>query len=362
MLTFTDTYCYTPQHNELQFWEENYLLFDIETTGLSAKYNTIYMIGCAYHHGTQITLLQYFAENSSQEAEILDAFFELAQNFQGLLSFNGIRFDENFIRERCQKLHISSDALPANHFDIYKACRNMKSVLQLPSYRQKAIESFLGIHRMDRYSGGELISVYESYTKEPNEDALSFLKLHNYEDVAGMVEILPILAYTQLKNATFSISDVTVVDYTDYTKKTQEELQFHGTISFTLPAPLRLHNDYYYMVLENNTIRGSIFLLQEKMYHFLSNPKDYYYLPGEDMVVPKALATHIDSSQKQKATAANCYIAKDDRYLFVPEALTCSDDIYFFRRTYKAKENFIPYQASSIDTTFLSQYIKSLLQ
>ena len=116
------------------------------------------------------------------------------------------------------------------------------------------------------------------------------------------------------------------------------------------------------MVLENNTIRGSIFLLQEKMYHFLSNPKDYYYLLGEDMVIPKELATHIDSSQKQKATAANCYIAKDDRYLFVPEALTCSDDIYFFRRTYRAKENFIPYQTSSIDTAFLSQYIKSLLQ
>ena len=50
MLTFTDTYyLYAAAINELDFWQEDQLLFDIETTGLSAKYNTIYLIGCAYH-------------------------------------------------------------------------------------------------------------------------------------------------------------------------------------------------------------------------------------------------------------------------------------------------------------------------
>ena len=44
MLTFTDTYTYTPRYQELDFWQEDQLLFDIETTGLSAKYNTIYYL------------------------------------------------------------------------------------------------------------------------------------------------------------------------------------------------------------------------------------------------------------------------------------------------------------------------------
>ena len=99
MLTFTDTYTYTPRYQELDFWQEDQLLFDIETTGLSAKYNTIYLIGCAYHKGSEITLLQYLAETPAEESEVLEAFLELCKDFQGLLSFNGIRFDERFILE-----------------------------------------------------------------------------------------------------------------------------------------------------------------------------------------------------------------------------------------------------------------------
>ena len=71
MLTFTDTYTYTPRYQELDFWLEDQLLFDIETTGLSAKYNTIYLIGCAYHKGSEITLLQYLAETPAEESEVL---------------------------------------------------------------------------------------------------------------------------------------------------------------------------------------------------------------------------------------------------------------------------------------------------
>ena len=37
MLTFTDTYTYTPRYQELDLWQEDQLLFDIETTGLSDR-------------------------------------------------------------------------------------------------------------------------------------------------------------------------------------------------------------------------------------------------------------------------------------------------------------------------------------
>ena len=82
MLTFTDTYTYTPRYQELDFWQEDQLLFDIETTGLSAKYNTIYLIGCAYHKGRKITLLQYLAETPAEEpfwncVKIFKVFFPL---------------------------------------------------------------------------------------------------------------------------------------------------------------------------------------------------------------------------------------------------------------------------------------------
>lgn len=361
MLTFTDTYTYTPRYQELDFWQEDQLLFDIETTGLSAKYNTIYLIGCAYHKGRKITLLQYLAETPAEESEVLGAFLELCKDFQGLLSFNGIRFDERFILDRCQKLQIPTDALPDQHFDIYKACRGMKSILNLPSYCQKAIESFLGIHREDKYSGGELIAVYQSYCNEPDDEALTLLKLHNYEDVAGMVEILPILSYAHLKDMQIRITDLSLSSYTDYQGIQNQELTFTASTSFRLPAPLRLHTDDYYIILEDDSIKGTISLYHEKMYHFLPDVKSYVYLPEEDMVIPKELASHIAKEKKQKATPATCYIAKVDTYLMVPDALECSDDIYFFARAYKDKKSFIPYKKSYVDETFIARYISCLL-
>lgn len=68
----------------------------------------------------------------------------------------------------------------------------------------------------DKYSGGELIAVYQSYCNEPDDEALTLLKLHNYEDVAGMVEILPILSYAHLKDMQIRITDLSLSSYTDY--------------------------------------------------------------------------------------------------------------------------------------------------
>ena len=361
MLTFTDTYTYTPRYQELDFWQEDQLLFDIETTGLSAKNNTIYLIGCAYHKSKEITLLQYFAETPAEESKVLEAFLDLCKDFQGLISFNGIRFDEKFILDRCRKLQISTESLPGQHFDIYKACRGMKSILNLPSYRQKSIESFLGIHREDKYSGGELIAVYQSYSSEPDDEALALLKLHNYEDVAGMVEILPIISYAYLKDIQIRITDLFQSTYTDYQGVQKQELTFTASSSLRLPAPLRLHTDDYYIIFEDDIIKGSISLYHEKMYHFLQNVKSYVYLPEEDMVIPKELASHIAKEKKQKATPATCYIAKVDTYLMVPDTLECNDDIYFFARAYKDKKSFIPYQKSYVNETFIARYISCLL-
>ena len=83
--------------------------------------------------------------------------------------------------------------------------------------------------------------------------------------------------------------------------------------------------------------------------------------PWRDRGNCKELASHIAKEKKQKATPATCYIAKVDTYLMVPDALECSDDIYFFARAYKDKKSFIPYQKSYVDETFIARYISCLL-
>lgn len=63
------------------------------------------------------------------------------------------------------------------------------------------MELFLGIDREDIYNGGELISFYHEYVRFHNEEQEKALLLHNEEDLKGMLELLPILAYYDTLNS-----------------------------------------------------------------------------------------------------------------------------------------------------------------
>ena len=79
--------------------------------------------------------------------------------------------------------------------DLYRLTRPYKKYLKLTHINQKSLESFLGIEREDRYNGGELIKIYQSYCQLKDADALSLLLLHNLDDLKGMTKLLPLLAY-----------------------------------------------------------------------------------------------------------------------------------------------------------------------
>lgn len=57
----------------------NILFVDIETTGFSAKSSSLYEIGCIYFDDDKPQLIQFFAENVSEEKEILSSFLPYAQ-------------------------------------------------------------------------------------------------------------------------------------------------------------------------------------------------------------------------------------------------------------------------------------------
>ena len=198
MKHWVETYNYQPIYDEFDFFSEDTIGYDIETTGLSSKRHQIYLIGCCTRRGNEITLHQFFAETPGDESEIIIDFFELAKDYKYQMTFNGARFDEPFLLERAQKFDIKDDNFPKYHFDIFKECNKLKKLLGLASCSQKSIESFLGIQRIDTYSGGELIPVYKSYIQHPSLEQLRILKQHNYDDVRGMLSLLPILTYNHI--------------------------------------------------------------------------------------------------------------------------------------------------------------------
>ena len=180
-------------------FREDCIFFDIETTGFSAKTSSIYLIGCSYKKGSNIIIEQFFAESPTDEKEILLHFIELLNNYKTIFSFNGLGFDLPFIKAKCNAYKIFEmpdpiqyieDSIPTFDFfnkfqyiDIFKEVNNIKCLLKLPNYKQKTIEQFLDIKRDDKYTGGELIRVYEEYVKTHDANAEELLLLHNYQKI-----------------------------------------------------------------------------------------------------------------------------------------------------------------------------------
>ena len=160
---------------------ESILFFDIETTGLSPKNASIYLIGVAFLQDKKWTLQQWFAENTAEEEAILDAFLKFAAPYRKLVHFNGTTFDVPFVQAKCKKYGLDSPFPQMEQTDIYRQISPLKNLLKLPNCKQKTLEEYLGLNREDPFTGGQLIELYKVYRQERDHRLLEVLLLHNAE-------------------------------------------------------------------------------------------------------------------------------------------------------------------------------------
>ena len=86
-----------------------------------------------------------------------------------------------------------------------------------------------------------------------------------------------------------------------------EELIYEMITDTNIPKKISYGNDDCYIVVKDNTIVLKVNLFDGKLKFYHDNYKDYYYLPTEDMAIHKSVATFVDKSYRQPATADNCY-------------------------------------------------------
>ena len=103
----------------------NLLFFDIETTGFSGDYASVYLIGCVWHDGNTWILTQYFAETRDAEEEVLDAFFALLPL---LLDEHTAALDPATAEK---VLEITKNTVEENHLTCMMITHNMQSALEL---------------------------------------------------------------------------------------------------------------------------------------------------------------------------------------------------------------------------------------
>lgn len=319
-----------------QFFDDRSIFFDIETTGFSPLTSTLYMIGCARKSGKYICVDQFFAEKPEEEVLILNAFMEILNQYDTIISFNGVGFDIPFLKAKCDQYKLSEHFQQYHYLDIFKSVSELKFLLKLPNYKQKTIEHFLGLARDDKQSGGELINVYLDYVKQPTEEAYHLLHLHNYEDVIGMIDLLPILSYLELFNGQYTLLSVRIDNYHAFDGTSGREMII--TMQNDYPVPKRISHkldDFYLMISKTRTsIRIPIY--EGELRYFYPNYKEYYYLPQEDIAVHKSVASYVDKDYRETARASNCYNRKSGSFLPQSDSVMQPE----FRKAYKDKISY----------------------
>lgn len=316
------------------------LFFDIETTGFSAMNSQLYLIGAVYHDSTGWNSIQWFADTFSSEEEILLEFFNFTKDYRYIISFNGDGFDIPYLTKKALSFGIESTFEALTSIDIFKAVKLFKTLLNLENNKQKSIEKFLGIKREDKYNGGELIEVYQQYLRSKSSELYNLLILHNAEDISGMPDILPIMAYGRLTDTSYcgiNVPDAALTELNCDTENEEAVFTIHTDAAF--PKPLKLSTRTKYLSLAENTATLRIRMYNGELKHFYPNYRDYYYLPKEDTAIHKSVAGYVDKNFREKAKAANCYTRMNG--LFLPQHETIIEPVLC--REYRDRETYFPY-------------------
>ncbi|NLJ78124.1 MAG: ribonuclease H-like domain-containing protein [Tissierellia bacterium] len=176
------------------FDDQDVCFLDIETTGLSPKYNQIYLIGLMYpdKENQSWHLNQIFAHNLKDEGKVLQALNNHIDQFDLIITYNGSSFDLPFIHRRSVEYSIDSGILDIETFDIYRRISEQKPYLDFENLRLKTIEKQLGIHRGDQYSGRDCIDFYYRYMHGGDEGLRDRILKHNYDDLYYLPSIMNI--------------------------------------------------------------------------------------------------------------------------------------------------------------------------
>lgn len=298
-----------------QIFDDSSIFFDIETTGFSPAHTSCYLIGCAHRNGSSVTIDQFFAESEEEEELIIQSFLELIAPFKTIISFNGIGFDIPYLKAKCDQYSLNEHFRTFQYIDIFKLISKMKFLFKLENYKQKTIENFLGINRKDQFTGGDLINVYHDYVKRPDSKSCALLLLHNYEDVLGMTDLIPVLSYREFFQGKYAITETEFCDYTDYKDVKKREYIITMKMDCIVPKPVSCQIQGFYLTISKDTAKLRVPVYCGELHFFYPNYKDYYYLPAEDIAIHKSVASFVDKDFRQKAKASNCYTRKEGEFL-----------------------------------------------
>lgn len=328
------------------------VLFDIETTGLSADTSYLYLIGAIYEQDGVLTLSQWFCDEYSEEKEVLSSFLTFFKKFEHPVHYNGTGFDIPYLNKKIKRHCLQGFIDATVSTDLYKILLPFKKHTAFPDFKQKTLEEACGFHRTDTFSGGDLIEVYAAYAgksrlaaltgKTEEADALRHvLLLHNHDDLLGLLTLYQKTNLPAFFNGLLSPSLLRIPD----------GILFSFDVPL-VPFPLTLsQQDVTLTVTEKET---DLFLpiYEGDLKYFFKDYKNYSYLKYEDTAIHNSVAEWVDKEAKEKCRPSTAYQKKNSTFLTLPftkpEQEASLTDLTFFYRDYKLLPAFVEYSEDLI--------------
>lgn len=329
---------------------ENTFFFDIETTGFSPKRTSLYMIGYAVQDKGNANIIQLLADDPSEEELLLRTFLDNISGLSRMITFNGSGFDLPYLKEKLNTFSLPDPFDRLKELDIFKRIRPYKVLLKLSDCKQKTVEDFLSLSREDTYNGGDLIPVYRHYSATHDDLPLSLLLRHNFEDVTGMIDLLPVLSYPRFFDGGFFVDSIE-------TGTDTVTVRLHP--EYTFPIPIEGETSGMNLTLMENSAVLHLPVFTGELKYFFPDPENYYYLPEEDTALHKSVAGFVDKAHRKNATKATCYIRKNGRFLPQPSDMFQPS----FRIHYKDKQSFFELpDALSFESDAIKEYLQLFLR
>ena len=337
----------------LPFPVEQACFFDIETTGLSARVSSLYLLGAAYVKEGCWHLVQWFADDYVSEKEILTEFASFLSGFHTVIHYNGSTFDIPYLEKKYQSYQLGSPFFGKSSLDLFRQLPHKKELFSLPDNKLTTVERFLGFHRNDAYTGKDCIRLYtdfmqKKYFRDPlaNVDKQNLL-LHNHDDLIGTILCSKLLSYLQINHSE------------PHYRIEGPELILSAKLADEVPETLTCKKNSVQLTFKKNKLILRIPLFEGTLYHYFKDYKNYYYLPEEDMAVHKSVGAFVDASFRKKATASNCYIKRTGTFLPLPADMKTNE--ITFQKSRRASQAYLPFtEQTSLSREDCLSYLKAM--
>lgn len=366
--------------------KERFCFFDIETTGLSPKISSLYLIGVLWYDAGDglFHTRQWFADDYISEKDIIGSFTRFLSGFTTLVHYNGSGFDIPYIEKKCREHSLDSPFQHIKSFDVFREIRALKSLFHTPDLKLATVETLVGFARTDLLSGRDCIQVYSNFMQkkyfrdnEAMESEREKLLLHNKEDLAGTYLSAGLLAYqcpAALERAETSGYTVRVVYRASAAapfslfregQLCQEQPALSRNNGPSQEQPSLSQNGEpgsFFVRFEKNRILLQIPLWEGTLCHFFPNYKDYYYLPAEDTAIHKSVGAYVEPQFREQAKASNCQVKKEGIFVPIPKDLSAGD-LLLFRSGYKSKQQYVLWdEKTEQDTPFWESLLLCLIR